>query len=309
MAQLIKLKDYISRYELDIYRYPSQYIRLKRDRWQKIYDSWLTNDDSESIVVKEEVKDTLLSKLNIFRRKHKEEYKESEIVVEEPKVQLPDSESELKKYFLNQLFPFQLKWATSSLSHVSYMDEKFKYDKDLEYFLKRFPDNYFVMYYPVFNIKKAPIDGEIILINPVEIEIIYLFNDYPDATVIISDDRTWTIEKDGEEKKVLSPIHALKRTEQLINSILNKSDIHFRTKKTVLAKENFIVFQQKPFNTQIIGKYEYDDWFKTKRKMDSPLKSDQLKATDQLLKFCFTSSAKRPEWNGNHDAFNIVEEE
>lgn len=309
MAQLIKLKDYISRYELDIYRYPSQYIRLKRDRWQKLYQTWLTDHESEPVIIEEETTDTLLSKLNIFRRKHTEDHKEDEIMIEEPKVQLPDSESELKRYFLNELFPFQLKWATSSLSHVSHMDQKFNYDKDLEYFLKRFPDNYFVMYYPVFNIKKAPVDAEIILINPVEIEVIYLFNDYPDGTVIISDDRTWTIEKDGEEKKVLSPIHALKRTEQLVNSILKKNDIYFRTKKTVLAKENLVIFQQKPFNTQIIGKREYEDWFQAKRKLDSPLKSDQLKATDQLLKFCLTSSVKRPEWDNSQDTINTVGEE
>ncbi|KHF29248.1 hypothetical protein LR68_02036 [Anoxybacillus sp. BCO1] len=30
MGQLIKLQDYISRYELDIYHYPSEFIRLKK---------------------------------------------------------------------------------------------------------------------------------------------------------------------------------------------------------------------------------------------------------------------------------------
>src|SRR5699024_12757062 len=81
----------------------------------------------------------------------------------------PKTEDELRRYFFNQLYPFQLKWATSSISHVSFMNRKYNKEADLEYFLKRFPDNYFVMYYPVFNINKVPIDAEIILIIPIHI--------------------------------------------------------------------------------------------------------------------------------------------
>ncbi len=41
MAQLIKLQDYISRYEWDTYRYPTQYIRQKKEQWQRFYSEWL----------------------------------------------------------------------------------------------------------------------------------------------------------------------------------------------------------------------------------------------------------------------------
>jgi hypothetical protein len=36
MAQLIKMQDYISRYEQDIYRYPTQFARLKKQQWDKL---------------------------------------------------------------------------------------------------------------------------------------------------------------------------------------------------------------------------------------------------------------------------------
>ncbi|NLY79377.1 MAG: NERD domain-containing protein, partial [Lysinibacillus sp.] len=36
MAQLVKLQDYISRYEIDLTRYPTQYVRLKRTQWDKV---------------------------------------------------------------------------------------------------------------------------------------------------------------------------------------------------------------------------------------------------------------------------------
>ena len=36
MAQLIKMQDYISRYEQDIYRYPTQFAKLKKQQWDKL---------------------------------------------------------------------------------------------------------------------------------------------------------------------------------------------------------------------------------------------------------------------------------
>jgi hypothetical protein len=40
MAQLIKLLDYVSRYETDLYRYPSQFVRLKKQQWEKMKQHW-----------------------------------------------------------------------------------------------------------------------------------------------------------------------------------------------------------------------------------------------------------------------------
>ena len=40
MAQLVKLADYISRYENDLTRYPTQFIRLKRYQWKRIKNQW-----------------------------------------------------------------------------------------------------------------------------------------------------------------------------------------------------------------------------------------------------------------------------
>ena len=40
MAQLVKLLDYVSRYEHDLSRYPTQYIRLKRYQWDRMKVKW-----------------------------------------------------------------------------------------------------------------------------------------------------------------------------------------------------------------------------------------------------------------------------
>ncbi len=44
MAQLIKLQDYVSRYEQDIYRYPSQFIKLKKQQWDKLKAAYLSGE-------------------------------------------------------------------------------------------------------------------------------------------------------------------------------------------------------------------------------------------------------------------------
>ena len=45
MAQLVKLLDYISRYENDFTRYPTQYIRLKKYQWERMKTQWENGAD------------------------------------------------------------------------------------------------------------------------------------------------------------------------------------------------------------------------------------------------------------------------
>src|SRR5699024_7094235 len=108
---------------------------------------------------------------------------------------LPETENELKHYFLRQLFPFQLKWATSTVTDISAMKESYQTDQTLKYFLHRFPDTYLLMYYPIFSLKKAPVDADIIFITPIGIDIIHMMEEDPSATILAGDDRTWVMEK------------------------------------------------------------------------------------------------------------------
>lgn len=305
MAQLIKLRDYISRYEWNTYRYPSQYIRLKQDNWKKLHSIWSHPDEKMEEEIPPEEKVSRFSKVKSFLKKDKEQ--ETEKPLAEDKV-LPDTETELKQYFLDEILRFQLKWATSTVTDTSFMNKSYYKDPLLKYFLQRFPDIYLIMYYPVFNIKKAPVDGEIVLISPVGIEIIYLLEDNPEAVIMAGDERTWTLEIDSHHTKILSPMISLKRTEQIVRSILNSADVEYSIKKTVLSRKNNIVFSNEPYNTSIIGEKDYKEWFENKRKLQSPLKSNQLKAAEALLKHCQTTSVKRPEWEEDTNDFSFQDE-
>ncbi|RDW18318.1 hypothetical protein CWR48_12110 [Oceanobacillus arenosus] len=314
IAQLIKLEDYISRYEWDTYRYPTQYIRLKKDNWQKLYRKWAEPEVEEAGINENipEVENTesRFSKLKSMVKKNKITEQPKQSIEEKEPIALPDTVEGLKRYFLDKLFSFQMKWATSTVTHTSFVNEKYNRDPLLIYLLQRFPDTFLIMYYPILKIKNAPIESEIILITPVGIEIIYFLEQRPEAVIMAGNERTWTMEYDNQVSKVLSPLIALKRTEKVVGSILHSYDLDFPIKKTVLSRTNAIVFATEPYQTTIIDKVEYNQWFDARRRLVSPLKSRQLKAAEILLGHCKTTSMRRPEWDdtGNPTVFVGLED-
>lgn len=305
MAQLVKLKDYVSRYEWDMYRYPSQYIRLKQTNWRKLYDLWQHPDQSIPDGSPEDLRPSRFQRIKSLLKKSVQEAEETQ----PDEDVLPETEHGLKQYFLEKLFPFQLKWATSTVTDVSFMTKSFETDQTLQFFLQRFPDTYLLMYYPTFRLKKAPVDSDIILISPVGIDVIHIVEDEPGATIIAGNDRTWMIEKNEVQTNLLSPSISLKRTEQIINSVFRAHNVQFPVQKIVLSRTNNILFHQEPYRQKIIGKQEYEDWFMKKRNISSPLKSAQLKAAEVLLENCQTSSVRRPEWEEDISSFSIDQEE
>lgn len=291
----------MSRYEWNAYRYPSQYIRLKQDNWNKLHYLW-SNPKEELAELETNETISTFAKWKSFMKRNSVQKEE---VHDEKSDVLPKTEEQLKHYFLDNLYPFQLKWASSTVTNVSFMDKTFENDANLKYFLQRFPDTYLIMYYPIFSIKNAPIDGELILISPIGIEVIYLIEEPSNVKILAGDDRTWQKEVNDTQSKMLSPLIALKRSEQIIKRILASEQVEFPIKKIVLSKSNHIVFHTEPYNTKIIGKLEYDKWFNEKRQFVSPLKNRQLKVIDTLLKHCQTTSVKRPEWEEEGSAFNM----
>lgn len=306
IAQLIKLRDYVSRYEWNAYRYPSQFIRYKQENWEYVYQLWLEQNEASSQRWLD-VQDKKQSKFFSFFRKGEKVNREEDLQVESDN--LPLTEIDLRQYFLDKLFPLQLKWATSTVTEVSFIDPHYEVDQHLKYFLQRFPDIYLVMYYPIFHINKAPVDGEIILLSPIGIDIIHLIDIEQEATIFANDDRTWFIETNEQTLKQISPLISLKRTEQIVKSILSTEAVELPITKTVLARDHHIVFGSEPYRTRLIGKGQYQQWFQEKRQLKSILKNQQLKAAELLLQYCLSTSVKRPEWDLDENIIHTNERE
>lgn len=267
MAQLIKLQDYISRYEVDMFKYPSQFIRLKKEHYDKIFDEWQKELEHAS-------------------------FEEGDIILS-----LPTNELELKQKFLNNIFPFQLKWASSTISEVSFLDKAYEADERLKYYLQRFPDTYLLMYEPIFKLKQAVIDGEVIIITPFEIMCITELNAEESTHFQPIDDRKWIKKQRGKETTIVSPIIGLNRMTKTIQSILNYHNIEFPIKKVVLAKDHMISDVYEPYNTEIIDQLKYEKWFNQLRQTSHSLKFRQLKASEALLNHTQKTFIKRPEWH------------
>ena len=227
MAQLIKLENYISRYERDIFHYPGHYIRLKQENWKKLHHLWMEHQDN---MIEGTVEDPSAShnrsrwKSIFFKQSKDIEELDEEI---DPQPIRPTTMEELKRYFLNSLLPFQLKWASSTVDKMSFLDKDYQAHDLLKFFLQRLPDTFLVMFYPIFKLKKAVVEADIIIIHPVGIEIVKIVNLAPSKSMIVQDGRTWFTEENNIQTNMLNPMISAGRTEKIIQSILSYEGLEF----------------------------------------------------------------------------------
>lgn len=317
MAQLVKLQDYISRYQVDLKRYPTQFVRLKKQQWERTKAEWESGSFDTSWIEKDDEvelpeKKSIFSKL-FNRKKHEvmedsewdeSELQEEEVIPEESTmlnfqpniVYNPKSKEELKRLYLNQLFHFQLKWASSTLREKSYVDPKFMRDTLLRTLTLQLPDNYFLFYYPILKLKKAPVELEIILILPTEIICLVVLERKELDAFIGSSDRFWIQKSGKEEKKVLSPMVGLNRMESILMQIIKKEEIDLPIRKVVLSRNGYIDYPGTSFNTQFVDTRKFPEWFRSLKSSPSPMKHMQFKAAQAILDLAQTTSYSRSGW-------------
>ncbi|MFC3883276.1 nuclease-related domain-containing protein [Bacillus songklensis] len=305
MAQLIKLQDYISRYEQDIYHYPTQYIRLKKKNWQSVKSAFETGrllqdfgfQDAFSVEqLQASNKKPFMQKLKGILKREKQSERESE---RKESDEFPSSLHEdsflytfttepktiedLKILFLDHLFDFQLKWASSTLMEQSRLERRFHHDSTLKYFLQRFPDTYLVLYKPIFLVKKAPVEADVILISPTETWCISMLEGKEGSVFQYSKERFWDELVGKSQRKVLNPMIGLNRMEQIVRRLYESHGVDFPIHKVILSHNGFIDCPAPPYGVQIIDKRTYSPWFTQLRQLSSPLKHIQLKAAQALL--------------------------
>lgn len=312
MGQLIKLQDYISRYEIDTYRYPGQFIRLKKQHWEKVKNAWVEGEITppEKSVIQEDPQqiEGKNSLFQFFKRKRKSDEEVEDNQGNNTKINQelndeidfsfvyenqPKTIEELKQVFLNHIFDFQMKWASSTVREKSYVDREFFYDSTLKYFLQRFPDTYLLLYQPIFLLKKAPVEVEIILLSPTTTWCITILESKDNSVFVGSKERFW-IERNGDkEKKLLSPLIGLQRMDRIVRKIYSLYEIDLPIRKVILNRSGYFDYPSVPFDIELVDKRNYEAWFTGVRNMVSPLKHMQLKAANALLQYCQTTYVRR----------------
>lgn len=313
MAQLVKMLDYISRYEKDLSRYPTQYIRLKKYQWERMKTQWengadLTEWQQEDVEKEEEAEEgkwfsplfRLFSQRKIVSDEEVPETIDDEKDEEENNfgfspniIYNPTNIEQLRRLYLDQLFHFQIKWASSTLMDKSRVDSRFMRDTLLRSFAQRLPDSYLLFYYPILKLKKAPVELDIIMVTPVECMCITVLEAEDVSAFIGSGDRFW-VKKSGEnETKLLNPLISLNRMEKIVTSIFSGQEIDFPVKKYLISRNGYIDYPGVPFDVTIIDRRSYENWFSTLQKLPVPLKSTQFKAAQAILDIGQSTSISR----------------
>lgn len=324
LAQLIKLQDYISRYQIDMNRYPAQFIRMKKNSWERVKKEWETGNliqHSEHVDERDEIEEvevkkrfSLIKKLfkrNQYTEEVHEMPEEDSIEVNNNEERLLDDETtlyfepniiynpqtleELKKIYIDQFFHFQMKWASSTVREKSFVDTRFLRDSFLKTVLQTLPDNYLVLYYPVMKLKNAPIELDIIILTPLECLCITLV-EWEDFAVFIgnSEREHFWIKKIGiHDKKVLNPLIQLNRMESIISRLFSQNKVEMPIRKVLLSRNGYFDYPGTIYNLQFIDKREYPKWIQDIRHSTSPMKHMQIQAAKTLLRSVQTTSYNR----------------
>jgi hypothetical protein len=313
LAQLVKLLDYVSRYENDLSRYPTQYIRLKKSQWKRMKAQWENGADlSDWRQVPEEPKEQIeegkwYSPLFRFLGNRKErsvEVESAETVTDRQEemegfdfnpniIYHPDNEEQLRKLYVDQLFHFQLKWASSTMMEKSNLDASFMRDPLLRSFTQQLPDSYLLFYYPILKVKKAPVELDILLITPIECLCITVLEDENAAAFIGDGERFWTKKIGDRESKILNPLIALNRMEKIVSGIFMAENIDFPIKKLVISRNGYIDYPGMPYDTDVIDRKTYETWFTSLRRSTVPMKFKQFKAAQAILDVGQTTAVSR----------------
>ena len=327
MAQLVKLQDYISRYEIDLTRYPTQFIRLKKGQWERVRENWERGDEIpqtwEHFEAEEETEKPKFRLLKKFFKSKKtlEEPLEEDIESVDTSSELddagymPDQEAmlhfeanivykpqtiyELKRMFMDQFFHFQVKWASSTVREKSYVDPKYMRDTLLRSFLQTLPDNYLVFYYPILKLKKAPIELDIVVMTPTECICITVLEHEEQAVYIGSADRFWTKKVGKYDKKVLNPLIQLNRMETILMQLFAQDEIDMPIRKVLLSRNGYIDYPGNLYGTHFIDKRKYAAWHEQFKRSSSPLKHMQIRAAQSILNYVQTTSFSRDIWTAD----------
>ncbi|WP_240374565.1 nuclease-related domain-containing protein [Bacillus piscicola] len=305
MAHLIKLADYASRYEHDIQRYPSQFSRLKRERWHRMKEDWsraarISEMDKEleaSNWFEEEQKSFFAATVDRLKRLT---IKKSslEIEEEEEKDSLVNyyhgkSLDELKELFYEELYQAQLHWASTSLLEESELDSKYYYDQRLRYLLRELPDNYMVLYYPIVVVEKAPVEMEIILLSPTEIFTVSVLEGKPNSVFSPDTGRYWTEFVDEKRKRVINPLISLNRMTRMVRDLLEPLQVSLPVQRVLLSPQSLIDYHSANVHTETVDKRNHQMWLDKMKRQPSPIKKVQLEVAEKLLRQSFTTSSAR----------------
>lgn len=298
MAQLIKMKDYASRYEQHFLQQNAEFLSAKQAYWQRMKTDWMIANKSVPKAPEDEPleKNSRMGKA-VNRLKWWKHEEEEEVEINESDAYLffkGKTLEELKDIFYDNWFLIQLEWASSTISEISMMDPKLKYDYRLRTLLRELPDTYFVMYYPVFHTKQTTMEGAITIVGPVGIDVIHILEGTMYSVFEPADSRFWKEYVNQKQHTFVSPVLALKRTMNVVEAVLKQAGTTFPVQATVVSPAS-IIDNREILYARTADKREYKRWMEKRITNSSPVKNRQLFSAEALMEQTATVSVLRSE--------------
>lgn len=255
MAQLIKIRQCISRYQVDLLRYANRYIWLKNRRqvaWEEKQGRGAGSGRNQAY----------------------EQGRDAEL-------------------FNSWLFDMQMEWATRTAEEQSECPDDVSGQLWLRMVLSRINDLSFLMYEPVLDAQTAAVQLDSLLITNDTVWCVRSLSGEKGSVFQGVSERKWREITTGSDRELLSPIISLRRTKAVIQAYLKNRDIDMATEAVVFAPDSFIEFVQETADISFVDSRNAASWFDRMSRHSLLMKKNQIAVAEALLADCETIADSR----------------
>ncbi|WP_252313588.1 hypothetical protein [Sinobaca sp. H24] len=147
-----------------------------------------------------------------------------------------------------------------------------------------------MLFRPVFHIKSAPVELDIIVITPTEIICMFLLEGKMNSVFDTSTGRFWNEYAEGTITKTLNPAIPMQRMTSMAATIMEADGIELPIKKEIIAPGSIIDRKGYAGAAELIDKQTLPAWLEAKKRNPSPVKRAQIQAAEALFKHTLTQS-------------------
>ncbi|MCQ2008698.1 MAG: hypothetical protein ABF629_00435 [Sporolactobacillus sp.] len=259
MAQLIKINQCISRYQMNFRSYANRYNWLKKRRFAEWKEDWehvhgiQQSDDGADI------------------------YK-----------------NQLKHEFEDWLFDKQLEWSTRTAFEWSSFPDTIYSEHWLRHLIKEINDVSFFMYLPVLLTRSGPVQLDSLLIaNDVICCVHPLLGNPGDVFQPVSQ-RNWNVITNGAQRPLLNPLISLRRTKAVVSAFLQSKGLRsMEVEAVVYAPDGYIESKAGEFEARFIDLRNEAEWFQKMDQHSLLMKRGQIECAEALLNNSETVSEPR----------------
>lgn len=194
--------------------------------------------------------------------------------------------------FYKEMFRHQLTWASSTPLRKSDGSPLNK-DQKLRQLLQWFDDTALLFYHPVLKLEGAEADLDLILVTPFTVWVIVYLQGEKGSVFQGQTRRQWKEVRSEDIRTLVNPLISLARSTELVIRCLEKHGDHMSVKPVLLVPESFVEFADPGRGVQIVDQSLFPSWLKSIESYRSPIKRQQLKVADHLLKQSVTHAEIR----------------